>query len=92
MEVPLKTLHPPGQPTSRFLLQASLRKSGSCFNFHSIPSPHLGLVEMAKERHVTLVYSARDVEHNNAVALRQYLKNRHPAAKARKLKDKDQSP
>src|SRR6516165_2905215 len=43
MEVLLKTLHPLGQPTSRFLLQASLRKSGSCLNFHSIPSPYLGL-------------------------------------------------
>src|SRR4029077_20663730 len=44
MEVLLKTVHPLGRPTSRFLLQASLRKSTSCFNFHSIPSPYLGLV------------------------------------------------
>jgi hypothetical protein len=43
MEVLLKTVHPLGRPTSRFLLQASLRKSTSCFNFHSIPSPYLGL-------------------------------------------------
>jgi hypothetical protein len=39
----LKTSHPLAQPTSRFLLQASLRKSTSCFNFHSLVSPNLSL-------------------------------------------------
>jgi hypothetical protein len=43
MEVLLKTLYPLGGPTSRFLLQAPLTKSTSCFNFHAIPSPYLGL-------------------------------------------------
>src|SRR6266446_6401748 len=47
MEVLLKTVHPLGRPTSRFLLQASLRKSTSCFNFHSIPSPYLGFLKKA---------------------------------------------
>lgn len=36
------------------------------------------LVERAKECNVTLVYSARDAEHNNAVALQEYLKHQHP--------------
>jgi uncharacterized protein YeaO (DUF488 family) len=36
------------------------------------------LVERAKESHVTLVYSARDAEHNNAVALQEYLKHQPP--------------
>jgi uncharacterized protein YeaO (DUF488 family) len=39
------------------------------------------LVERAKECHVTLVYSARDAEHNNAVALQEYLKHRRSHAK-----------
>jgi uncharacterized protein YeaO (DUF488 family) len=50
------------------------------------------LVERARERQVTLVYSARDAEHNNAVALREYLGRRQPGAKGRKLKDGDLSP
>ncbi|HEX2479716.1 MAG TPA: DUF488 family protein [Geminicoccaceae bacterium] len=31
------------------------------------------LLEMAKSGRVTLVFGARDIEHNNAVALREYL-------------------
>ena len=49
------------------------------------------LVERAKAHHITLVYSARDAKHNNAVALQEYLKLRHPGANVRKLKEKDQS-
>ena len=32
------------------------------------------LLEIARSRPLTLVYSAKDEEHNNAVALREYLK------------------
>jgi uncharacterized protein YeaO (DUF488 family) len=49
------------------------------------------LIGRAKGCHVTLVYSARDAKHNNAVALQEYLKLRHPGANVRKLKEKDQS-
>ena len=31
------------------------------------------LLEMAREKDITLVFSARDIEHNNAVALKSYL-------------------
>ena len=34
------------------------------------------LAEMARKEKVTLIYSARDEEHNNAVALREYLEAR----------------
>ena len=34
------------------------------------------LVEAASRRHVTLLYSAHDTEHNNAVALMEYLSKR----------------
>ncbi len=34
------------------------------------------LVEEARAGHVTLVYSAKDTEHNNAVALREHLERR----------------
>jgi uncharacterized protein YeaO (DUF488 family) len=34
------------------------------------------LVESAKQGHVTLVFGARDVEHNNAVALKEHLERR----------------
>jgi uncharacterized protein YeaO (DUF488 family) len=34
------------------------------------------LLEMAKSGRVTLVFGARDTEHNNAVALRAYLEQR----------------
>jgi uncharacterized protein YeaO (DUF488 family) len=34
------------------------------------------LVEHARAGHVTLVFAAKDAEHNNAVALREYLQGR----------------
>jgi len=34
------------------------------------------LVEKARAGHVTLVFSAKDTEHNNAVALREHLERR----------------
>lgn len=34
------------------------------------------LVEIAKSRHVTLVFGAKDTEHNNAVALKEELEHR----------------
>jgi uncharacterized protein YeaO (DUF488 family) len=34
------------------------------------------LVEIAKAGHVTLVYAAKDTEHNNAVALKEQLEHR----------------
>lgn len=34
------------------------------------------LVEIAKARHVTLVFAAKDTEHNNAVALKEHLERR----------------
>ena len=34
------------------------------------------LLDKARAGHVTLVFSARDTEHNNAVALREYLERR----------------
>jgi uncharacterized protein YeaO (DUF488 family) len=37
------------------------------------------LVERARAGHVTLVFAARDVEHNNAVALKEQLERRYPA-------------
>jgi len=43
------------------------------------------IVSAARRGHVTLVYSSRDTEHNNAVALQQYLRSkmRRGAAPAR---------
>ena len=35
-----------------------------------------GLVEKARAGHVTLVFGAKDTEHNNAVALREHLERR----------------
>lgn len=35
------------------------------------------ILQAAKSKPVTLVYSARDSEHNNAVALQRYLKQKH---------------
>ena len=35
-----------------------------------------GLVEKARAGHVTLVFSARDTKHNNAVALKEHLERR----------------
>jgi uncharacterized protein YeaO (DUF488 family) len=34
------------------------------------------LLEAAREKDITLVFSARDIEHNNAVALRSYLEKK----------------
>jgi uncharacterized protein YeaO (DUF488 family) len=34
------------------------------------------LLAVAREKDITLVYSARDTEHNNAVALQQYLEKK----------------
>ncbi len=34
------------------------------------------LVEQARAGHVTLVFGARDIEHNNAVALKEHLERR----------------
>lgn len=42
------------------------------------------LVEAARHGDITLVFSARDLEHNNAVALRIYLEKHLKAAKRRK--------
>ena len=46
------------------------------------------LLETARERNITLVYSARDPEHNNAVALKSYLEKklaREPRGKSKRL-------
>jgi uncharacterized protein YeaO (DUF488 family) len=46
------------------------------------------LLEAAHEKDITLVYSARDTEHNNAVALKSYLEKklaRKSRGKAKKL-------
>jgi uncharacterized protein YeaO (DUF488 family) len=46
------------------------------------------LLEAAREKEITLVYSARDTEHNNAVALKSYLEKKlahKPRSKAKKL-------
>ena len=37
------------------------------------------LLALAADRGLTLLYAARDREHNQAVALRDYLRTRHPA-------------
>ena len=42
------------------------------------------LLEAAREGDLTLVYGARDTEHNNAVALRAYLSKRLPRAGKRR--------
>lgn len=52
------------------------------------PENWQSLLEAAREKDITLVYSARDSEHNNAVALKSYLEKklaRKPRAKAKKL-------
>lgn len=41
------------------------------------------LLEAAQERDITLVYGARDTEHNNAVALKSYLEKKHLVGKTR---------
>jgi uncharacterized protein YeaO (DUF488 family) len=47
------------------------------------PGPVRELLERARQGRVTLVYGARDPEHNNAVALRAYLKRRGSARRGR---------
>jgi len=44
------------------------------------------LLEAAREEDITLVFSARDVEHNNAVALKSYLEKRLKAKATRRQK------
>ena len=41
------------------------------------------LLAVARKKNITLVFSARDIEHNNAVALKSYLE-KHLARKARR--------
>ena len=41
-----------------------------------IPGTVTKLRDLMKKSHVTLLYSARDMEHNQAVALRDYLQSR----------------
>ena len=41
------------------------------------------ILEAARQGDVTLLYSAHDVEHNNALALKAYLDERLPADKAK---------
>ena len=36
------------------------------------------LLNKSKHHHVTLLYGAKDTEHNNAVALKQYLESKKP--------------
>ncbi len=44
------------------------------------------LLQAARKGEVTLLYSARDTEHNNAVALKAYLESRKSRAAARRGK------
>lgn len=39
-------------------------------------APWLPLLEMARKQDITLLFSAHDIEHNNAVALRSFLEER----------------
>jgi uncharacterized protein YeaO (DUF488 family) len=46
------------------------------------------LLEIARQKDITLVFSARDIEHNNAVALQSYLEKqlaRKPRGKRAKV-------
>ena len=45
-------------------------------NWTEIPGTVTKLRDLMKKSHVTLLYSARDTEHNQAVALRDYLQSR----------------
>jgi len=57
---------------------------------NSRPESWEPILNLARRRAVTLVYSSHDEEHNNAVALREYLlrkvagraRSRHPTSKA----------
>lgn len=51
------------------------------------PDVWTALLEAAREKDITLVFSARDIEHNNAVALKSYLE-RKLAGKARRQRAK----
>ena len=52
------------------------------------PETWAALLEAAREKDITLVYSARDTEHNNAVALKLYLEKKlahKPRGKSKEL-------
>ena len=49
------------------------------------------LLEAAREKDITLVFSAHDIEHNNAVALKSYLEKKL-AGKTRGKRGKSQQP
>ena len=51
------------------------------------PDTWEALLEAAREKDITLVFSARDIEHNNAVALKSYLEMKL-AGKARSKRAK----
>ena len=51
------------------------------------PDTWVALLEAAREKDITLVFSARDIEHNNAVALKSYLEMKL-AGKARSKRAK----
>jgi uncharacterized protein YeaO (DUF488 family) len=42
------------------------------------------LLDAAKQRKITLLYSARDTEHNNAIVLKSYLEERLTGKKSRR--------
>ncbi|OQW37606.1 MAG: hypothetical protein A4E19_13085 [Nitrospira sp. SG-bin1] len=46
------------------------------------------IIEQAKTGSVTLLYSAKDEEHNQAIALRSFLLNRRSSSHSEKLKSK----
>ncbi|MDD5559230.1 DUF488 domain-containing protein [Candidatus Methylomirabilis sp.] len=43
---------------------------------NSKPDVWLPIVDVARQGNVTLLYSARDTQHNNAVALKEYVEKR----------------
>ena len=45
------------------------------------------LLDAAKQGHITLLYSAHDTEHNNAIALKSYLEERLRGKKSRRVDD-----
>ena len=81
--------HRPGRPADRRLAQGAGASAGPKWFGHTIPTSgrvqgalrpgarasgrRAQLVQMAKAGRLTLVFGARDTEHNNAVALREYL-------------------
>lgn len=52
-------------------------KEGYFQELQARSEPVAELAERAREGTVTLVFSAKDTEHNNAVALREYLRERY---------------